>query len=78
MNGAKEEVKEVPLHKKNPDVGNKTTIYSKNLIMEKEDADSFEDKEEVRYLTLFYNKNIPLRILDYAHGLGKCNPKIQI
>jgi glutamyl-tRNA synthetase len=40
-------VKDVPLHKKNPDVGTKKTVYSKNLIMEKEDADSFEDSEEV-------------------------------
>ncbi|KAF8759155.1 tRNA synthetases class I (E and Q) [Rhizoctonia solani] len=47
INSAVEEVKEVPLHKKNPDVGNKKTVYSKNVIMEKEDADSFEDKEEI-------------------------------
>ncbi|QRW15084.1 glutamyl-tRNA synthetase [Ceratobasidium sp. AG-Ba] len=47
VNGASEEVKEVPLHKKNPEVGNKKTVYSKNVIMEKKDADSYEDNEEI-------------------------------
>lgn len=47
INDAVEEEKEVPLHKKNPDVGTKKTVYAKNVIMEKEDADSFEDNEEV-------------------------------
>lgn len=47
INDAVEEEKDVPLHKKNPDVGTKKTVYSKNVILEKEDADSFEDKEEV-------------------------------
>ncbi|KAG8735795.1 hypothetical protein FRC12_017912, partial [Ceratobasidium sp. 428] len=47
INGAVDEVKEVPLHKKNPEVGTKKTVYSKNIIVEKEDADSFEDNEEV-------------------------------
>ncbi|KAG9123204.1 hypothetical protein FRC07_000114 [Ceratobasidium sp. 392] len=47
VNGAVEEVKEVPLHKKNPDVGTKKTVYAKNVIMEKDDADSFEDNEEI-------------------------------
>ena len=42
-----EEEKDVPLHKKNPDVGIKKTVYAKNVILEKEDADSFEDNEEV-------------------------------
>ena len=49
INGAAEEEKDVPLHKKNPDVGTKKTVYAKNVILEKEDADSFEDNEEVRY-----------------------------
>ena len=42
-----EEVKTLPRHKKNPDVGDKKTIYSSSLWIEQEDALSFEDNEEV-------------------------------
>ena len=40
------EVKSVPKHKKNPDVGEKLTVYSSGIIIEQEDAVSFEDQEE--------------------------------
>jgi glutamyl-tRNA synthetase len=43
-------VLEKPLHKKNPDVGTKKQVYSSKLILEQEDAASFGDNEEVRYL----------------------------
>ena len=45
----KEEVEIVakPLHKKNPDVGERQQVYSSNLIVEQEDAASFGDNEEV-------------------------------
>lgn len=42
------EVKALPKHKKNPDVGEKTTVYTSSIIVEQEDALSFEDQEEVR------------------------------
>ncbi|KAF8344285.1 glutamate-tRNA ligase [Cantharellus anzutake] len=42
-----EEVKDVPKHKKNPDVGTKKTVYSSKIFVEQEDAVSFEDQEEV-------------------------------
>jgi len=42
-----EVVKTLPKHKKNPDVGDKKTIYSSSLWIEQEDALSFEDNEEV-------------------------------
>ncbi len=42
------EVKDVPKHKKNPQVGTKRTIYSSNIYVEQDDAASFEDQEEVR------------------------------
>ncbi|KDN51808.1 hypothetical protein RSAG8_00357, partial [Rhizoctonia solani AG-8 WAC10335] len=73
VNGAEEEVKEVPLHKKNPDVGNKKTIYSKNLIMEREDADSFEDKEEVTWLALPSPNHalVHATLLDYDYLITK-------
>lgn len=41
------EVLTKPLHKKNPDVGEKKQVYSSRLIMEQEDASSFGDNEEV-------------------------------
>ncbi len=41
------EVLAKPLHKKNPDVGEKQQVFSSKLIMEQEDALSFGDNEEV-------------------------------
>lgn len=45
---ANPEVKSLPKHKKNPDVGEKTTVFSSSIFVEQEDAVSFEDQEEVR------------------------------
>lgn len=42
------EVKLMPRHKKNPDVGQKETVYTSEIFIEQEDALSFEDQEEVR------------------------------
>jgi glutamyl-tRNA synthetase len=42
-----EEVINKPLHKKNPDVGEKPMVFSSKLLMEQEDAASFGDNEEV-------------------------------
>ncbi|KAG8899848.1 hypothetical protein FRB99_006405 [Tulasnella sp. 403] len=41
------EVKTLPLHKKNPDVGEKSTVYGPDIYLEQEDAASLEDNEEV-------------------------------
>lgn len=41
------EVKTLPLHKKNPDVGEKKTLYTSTILVEQEDAVSFEDQEEI-------------------------------
>lgn len=41
------EIKAVPKHKKNAEIGEKKTIYSSNILIEQEDAQSFEDNEEV-------------------------------
>ncbi len=46
------EVKKLPKHKKNPDVGEKETVFSSSILLEQEDAVSFEDNEEVRSLLL--------------------------
>jgi glutamyl-tRNA synthetase len=39
----------LPKHKKNPEVGEKKTVYSSNILIDQEDAVSFEDNEEVRW-----------------------------
>ena len=41
------EVKTLPRHKKNPDVGTKQTTYSSSIFIEQEDALSFEPNEEI-------------------------------
>ncbi|KZO97792.1 glutamate-tRNA ligase [Calocera viscosa TUFC12733] len=41
------EVKSVPKHKKNAEVGEKKTVYSGEVYVEQEDAVSFEDNEEI-------------------------------
>ncbi|KZV87376.1 glutamate-tRNA ligase [Exidia glandulosa HHB12029] len=46
-NGPKSETKTLPLHKKNPDVGTKQTLFSSTIFVEQEDALSFEDNEEI-------------------------------
>lgn len=49
VNGGPEvpEVKKLPRHKKNPEVGEKNTVYSNLILVEQKDAASFEDGEEV-------------------------------
>ena len=42
------EIKLNPKHKKNAEVGEKKTVYSSNILVEQEDAASFDDNEEVR------------------------------
>ena len=51
---AQVEVKTFPKHKKNPEVGEKKTVFSGNVFVEQEDALSFEDNEEVRATTLTF------------------------
>ncbi|KAH9931716.1 glutamate-tRNA ligase [Epithele typhae] len=41
------ETKSVPKHKKNPEVGEKTTVYSSQIFIEQEDVVSFDDNEEI-------------------------------
>ena len=41
------EIKTLPKHKKNPEVGEKKTVYTSTVFVEQEDAASFEDQEEV-------------------------------
>jgi len=41
------ETRTLPRHKKNPDVGEKQTVFTSTILVEQEDAASFEDQEEV-------------------------------
>ncbi|EPS95462.1 hypothetical protein FOMPIDRAFT_1025810 [Fomitopsis schrenkii] len=41
------EVKTLPKHKKNPEVGEKKTVFSSSILVEQEDAVSFDDNEEI-------------------------------
>lgn len=43
------EIKTLPKHKKNPEVGEKKTVYTSTILLEQEDAVSFEDQEEVSW-----------------------------
>lgn len=43
------EIKPLPKHKKNPEVGEKETVYTSSILLEQEDAISFEDQEEVNW-----------------------------
>ncbi len=62
------EVKSVPKHKKNPDVGEKKTVYSSNILVDQEDAQSFEDQEEVSNLNFYvYLSNCRI---GHSDGLG--------
>ncbi|ODQ57702.1 hypothetical protein WICANDRAFT_65048 [Wickerhamomyces anomalus NRRL Y-366-8] len=44
---AKPYTEKKPKHKKNPDVGEKDVIYASDILIDQEDADSFEDGEEL-------------------------------
>lgn len=41
------EIKLIPKHKKNADIGSKKTVYSSNIFIEQKDAISFDENEEV-------------------------------
>ncbi|KAI7897974.1 tRNA synthetases class I, catalytic domain-containing protein [Cokeromyces recurvatus] len=47
VQGATSEVKEVPVHKKNPDLGNKKTHYGPKIYLDQEDAKTLEENEEI-------------------------------
>ncbi|CAO3617876.1 unnamed protein product [Mucor fragilis] len=47
VSGATAEVKELPLHKKNAELGNKKTHYGPQVYLDQEDAKTLEDGEEV-------------------------------
>lgn len=55
----KRHTKEMPRHKKNPDLGNKTTVFDEVVCVEQADARSFGEGEEVTFMdwgNVFINK----------------------
>ena len=67
------EVKTLPKHKKNPDVGEKKTVYTSTILVEQEDASSFEDQEEVRGTCYVQHiRNQLYSTVDHSHELGQC------
>jgi len=47
VNNADEEIRSVPKHKKNPDVGMKNVVYKKEVLLESADANSLKEGEVV-------------------------------
>ena len=72
---ADNKVKTLPRHKKNPEVGEKKTVYSSQIFLEQEDAISFNDQEEVRssHHSHVEHSHLICATLDYPHGLGQCD-----
>jgi hypothetical protein len=56
------EVKSLPKHKKNPDVGEKMTVYTSLILLEQEDALSFDDEEEASDVSLLSLFPLPLNL----------------
>ncbi|KAF9265646.1 glutamate-tRNA ligase [Marasmius fiardii PR-910] len=61
------EVKTLPKHKKNPDVGEKKTVYTSTIIIDQEDAVSFDDQEEVTLMD-WGNAFIRSKVIDSVSG----------
>ena len=55
--------KNLPCHKKNPDLGEKQVYYSNEIFVEQEDARTFKQDEEVSSSIAKFN-------VDHLNGLG--------
>ena len=74
------EIKTLPKHKKNPEVGEKKTVYTSTVFVEQEDAASFEDQEEVRIDVIvckWMEDDAHETPPDHPHGLGQCHRPFQ-
>lgn len=76
-------IEQRPKHKKNAELGSKNTTFGPLVYLEQEDAQSFDDNEEVILLLLvcflfaFIIMLTLLNILDHSYGLGKCYCEIE-
>jgi glutamyl-tRNA synthetase len=65
------EVKVLPKHKKNAAVGEKKTVYTSSILIEQEDALSFDDQEEVHgRLSPYFISAKMVTYPDHLNGLG--------
>ena len=62
--------KEMPKHKKNPEVGTKMTSFSKVVLLDNEDAKVLTEGEEVRFIALRQCTHLSK---GHFHGLGQCH-----
>jgi glutamyl-tRNA synthetase len=67
-------VKTLPKHKKNPDVGEKTTVYTSSILIDQEDALSFGDNEEVRssfpkYRVRTHERRNQITLMDWGNAI---------
>jgi hypothetical protein len=69
------EIKLNAKHKKNPEIGEKKTVYSSSILVEQEDALSFDDNEEAS--SLADSTSLFDVCTDYPDGLGKCHRPFQ-
>lgn len=60
----------LPKHKKNAEIGEKKTVFTSSILVEQEDAISFDDQEEV---TRDFGLVIPVLnfCIDHIDGLGQ-------
>ncbi|KAG1877699.1 tRNA synthetases class I, catalytic domain-containing protein [Suillus subalutaceus] len=73
------EVKTLPRHKKNPDVGEKKTVFTSTILVEQEDAISFDDQEEITLMdwgnAIVRSKttgpSVDVTLLDYDYLITK-------
>jgi len=62
------EVKLLPKHKKNPDVGEKKTLYTSQILVDQEDAVSFDDQEEVTLMDWATPSSAPRQLMPLARS----------
>ncbi|KAI5118016.1 hypothetical protein M0805_003453 [Coniferiporia weirii] len=65
---AEPEVKTLPRHKKNADIGTKKTVFSNTIVIEQEDAKSFTENEESKITLMDWGNAIIRTITRSASG----------
>jgi len=62
---ASPEIKSLPKHKKNADIGEKKTVFTSSILVEQDDALSFEDQEEITLMD-WGNAIVRTKVVDSA------------
>lgn len=69
IENATDEVKMLPKHKKNPEIGKKSVVYGKDVMLEKEDADGIKEGEIVTLMD-WGNVSTTIALSSPVHVLG--------